>query len=173
MSLADKIKQNKRKYVKIIIFLILLFFLITILVNIVPYLEFDVPYDSRMMKCQVENEKLTFEILGLSVINEHHIILENDTEQLYFFTTQINLKNKRRSHFESWDSMAKLIDGKNASFGYYHKLDIDPNKSIKVYHTDISLNKIKKANEKELEKIIKRSNLMCERKSYEKNINDN
>ncbi len=173
MSLADKIKQNKRKYIKIIIFITLLFFLITILINIASYLEFDVPYDSRMMKCQVENEKLTFEILGLSVINEHHIIVENDTEQLYFFTTQINLKNKRRSHFESWDSMAKLIDDKTTSFGYYHKLDIDPNKSIKVYHTDISLNKIKKANEKELEEIIKKSNLMCERESYEKNINDN
>ena len=164
MSLADKIKQNKRKYIKIIIFITLLFFLITILINIASYLEFDVPYDSRMMKCQVENEKLTFEILGLSVINEHHIIVENDTEQLYFFTTQINLKNKRRSHFESWDSMVKLIDGKKESFGYQHILDIDKDKRVKVYHTDISLDKIKKANQKELEEIIKKSNLMCERK---------
>ena len=164
MSLADKIKQNKRKYIKIIIFITLLFFLITILINIASYLEFDVPYDSRMMKCQAENEKLTFEILGLSVINEHHIIVENDTEQLYFFTTQINLKNKRRSHFESWDSMVKLIDGKKESFGYQHILDIDKDKRVKVYHTDISLDKIKKANQKELEEIIKKSNLMCERK---------
>ena len=38
-------------------------------------------------------------------------------------------------------------------------------KNIKVYHTDISLDKINKANEKELEKIIKKSNLMCERET--------
>ena len=60
--------------------------------------------------------------------------------------------------------MVKLIDGKKESFGYQHILDIDKDKRVKVYHTDISLDKIKKANQKELEEIIKKSNLMCERK---------
>ncbi len=52
------------------------------------------------------------------------------------------------------DSMAKLIDGQKESFGYQHILEIDKSKNIKVYYTDISLDKINKASEKELEKII-------------------
>lgn len=56
-----------------------------------------------------------------------------------------------------------LIDGKNLRFGYYHKIEVSDNKNIKVYHTEESLNNIEKATRKEIEKIIKKSNLMCER----------
>ena len=59
--------------------------------------------------------------------------------------------------------MAKRINGEKESFGYQHILDIDKDKKVKVYHTNISLDKIKKAKQKELEEIIKKSNLMCER----------
>ena len=165
ISLIGKLKENKRRYIKISILAILLFFLIIILINTLSYSELNVPYDKRIMKCKIKKEELTFEITGLSVVSDDYIVIENEEEDLYFFATKMYLSNKQRSHFEAWDSMAKLIDGKNVSFGYYHKLDIDDKKQVKVYHTSISLNKIKKANEKELENIINKSNLMCERGS--------
>ena len=164
INLLDNLKKNKRMFIKIIFIIIILFFIITLLANKISDIELSVPYDSRIMKCNIDNDELIFEILGLSTLNTHYILMENDTEEYYFFTTKIYLANKRRSHFESWDSMAKLIDGKKESFGYQHILDIDKDKRVKVYHTDISLDKIKKANQKELEEIIKKSNLMCERK---------
>lgn len=164
INLLDNLKKNKKMFIKIIFIIIILFFIITLLANKISDIELSVPYDSLIMKCNIDNDELTFEILGLSTLNTHYILIENDTEECYFFTTKIYLANKRRSHFESWDSMVKLIDGKKESFGYQHILDIDKDKRVKVYHTDISLDKIKKANQKELEEIIKKSNLMCERK---------
>lgn len=165
INLLDKMKKNKRMYIKITIIIIILLFTIMILVNQISLIEFNVSYDDRMMKCNIDDSKLTFKIRGLSILNTYYTLIENDTEEIYFFTTKIYLANKRRSHFESWDSMAKLIDGQKESFGYRHILEIDKGKNIKVYHTDISLDKINKANEKELEKIIKKSNLMCERET--------
>lgn len=165
INLLDKMKKNKRIYIKIIIIVIILLFIIMILANIIANIEFNVSYDNRMMKCNITDSELIFKIQGLSILNTYYTLIENDKEEIYFFTTKIYLANKRRSHFESWDSMAKLIDGQKEPFGYQHILEIDKNKNIKVYHTNISLKKIKKANEKELEKIIKKSNLMCERKT--------
>lgn len=165
INLLDKMKKNKRMYIKITIITIILLFTIMILVNQISLIEFNVSYDDRMMKCNIDESELTFKIRGLSILNTYYTLIENDTEEIYFFTTKIYLANKRRSHFESWDSMAKLIDGQKESFGYRHILEIDKSKNIKVYHTDISLDKINKANEKELEKIIKKSNLMCERET--------
>ncbi len=163
INLVDNIKKNKRMFIKVIIIIIILFFIIMLLVNKISDIELAVSYDSRIMKCNITDDKLTFQILGLSTLNAHYTLIENDTEEYYFFTTKIYLSNKKRSHYESWDSMAKLIDGKKESFDYQHILDINKNKRVKVYHTDVSLDKIKKANKKELEKIIKKSNLMCER----------
>ena len=163
INLMKKIKKNKKRYIKITIIMFVLFFLITLLINVIPYFELAVPYDNRIMKCHIDNDELVFEVAGLSVINEYYVLIESEKEDVYFFTTKIYLSNKQRSHFEAWDSMAKLIDGKNLSFGYYHKLDIDKAKKVKVYHTDTSLDQIKNANKKELEEIIKKSNLMCER----------
>lgn len=163
INLLDNLKKNKRMFIKIIIIIIIFFFIITLLVNKILDIELSVPYDYRIMKCNIDDDELTFEILGLSTLNTYYTLIENDTEEYYFFTTKIYLANKRRSHFESWDSMAKRINGEKESFGYQHILDIDKDKKVKVYHTNISLDKIKKAKQKELEEIIKKSNLMCER----------
>ena len=164
INLLDKMKKNKRRYIKITIIIIVLFFLILLLANQISLIEFDVSYDARIMKCNIDDDKLKFEIRGLSSLNTHYILVENDTEEIYFFTTKVYLSNKKRSHFESWDSMVKLIDGEKESFGYQHILNTNKDKKVKVYHTDIALEKIKKANKKELEEIIRKSNLMCERK---------
>ena len=163
LNLLDNMKKSKRIYLKIILIIIVLFCITILLLNKISNIEFNVPYDSRIMKCDIDDNELTFKILGLSTLNTHYTLIKNDTEEIYFFSTKIYLVNKQQSHFESWDSMAKRINGQKESFGYQHILNIDTNKTIKVYHTNISLDKIKKANKKELEKIIKKSNLMCEK----------
>lgn len=163
INLLDNMKKNKKMYLKIIFIIIVLFCIIILFLNKMSNIEFNVSYDSRIMKCNINSNKLTFKILGLSTLNTHYILIKNDTEEIYFFTTKIYLVNKQRSHFESWDSMANLISGQKESFGYQHILDIDISKAIKVYHTDTSLDKIEKANKKELDKIIKKSVLMCEK----------
>ena len=123
-----------------------------------------VPYDSRIMECEIKENNLVFKIKGLSILTSHHTVVEKEDEEIYFVETAIPLNLKKRSYFESYDSMAKLLDGKEESFGYQLTLPVEKDKKIKVYHTDLSLKKIEKSNESELEDIIKKSNLMCERK---------
>lgn len=56
--------------------------------------------------------------------------------------------------------MVRLLENEEVPFGYKEILDVTDN-NIKVYYTDYSIQKIKKANEKELRDIIKKSYLMC------------
>lgn len=63
--------------------------------------------------------------------------------------------------------MAQLNSGNNLHFSstiiINKNTDItDCKEKIKVYYTNVSFNKIKNANQSELEKIIEQSNLMAE-----------
>ena len=60
-------------FIKIIFIIIILFFIITLLANKISDIELSVPYDSLIMKCNIDNDELTFEILGLSTLNTHYI----------------------------------------------------------------------------------------------------
>ncbi len=164
LNLIDNIHKSKRKYIKISILIILIFLFLFILINIFLNTKMKVPYDSRIMECEIKENNLVFKIKGLSILTSHHTVVEKEDEEIYFVETAIPLNLKKRSYFESYDSMAKLLDGKEESFGYQLTLPVEKDKKIKVYHTDISLKKIEKSNESELEDIIKKSNLMCERK---------
>ena len=62
INLMKKIKKNKKRYIKITIIMIVLFFLITLLINVIPYFELGVPYDNRIMKCHIDNDELVFEV---------------------------------------------------------------------------------------------------------------
>ena len=164
LNLIDNIHKSKRKYIKISILVILIFLFVFILINVFLNMKIKVPYDSRIMDCEIKENNLMFKIKGLSILTSHHTIVKKDDEEIYFVETIMPLYLKKRRYFESYDSMAKLLDGKEESFGYQLTLPVEKSKKIKVYHTDISLNKIEKSNESELEEIIKKSHLMCERK---------
>lgn len=157
VNLENKKKRRKRILISIlgILFIILIAWRCFYI-----YYEIDVRYDKRVMTCNISDKELSFSIKGQSVLNTNYAIREIDGEQLYFFHSTINIYNKRRSNWEYSQSMANLLDGKKVNFGYNQILDIQSD-NIKVYYTDSSLNKINKANEIELKKIIKNSYLMC------------
>lgn len=78
------------------------------------------------------------------------------------------LQNKIHSHFETWDSMAQLNSGETSNFNSGLIIDknrdiIDCKERIKVYYTNVSFNKIKNANQNELQEIIEHSHLIAER----------
>lgn len=157
VNLENKKKRRKRILISILGILFIIFIAWRCFYI---YYEIDVRYDKRVMTCNISDKELSFSIKGQSVLNTNYVIREIDGEQLYFFHSTINIYNKRRSNWEYSQSMANLLDGKKVNFGYNHILDIQSD-NIKVYYTDSSLNKINKANEKELKKIIKNSYLMC------------
>ena len=77
------------------------------------------------------------------------------------------LQNKVRSHFETWDSMAQLNDGKYTRLKSEiiinkNKDIVDCKEKIKIYYTNISFNKIKNASHDELKGIIENSHLIAE-----------
>lgn len=153
-------KKKKRKNKFLIITSMVLILLIIIGYIFYSHYEIDIKYDKRTMNCEINNKEIEFTIKGQSLLNTYHIIKEIDNEQIYFFHSTVNVYNKRRSNWEYSQSMARLLENKKVQFGYEEILDITNNK-VKVYYTDYSIKEIKKANEKELNDIIKNSYLMC------------
>lgn len=161
VNMVSNLEKKRKKNNKfLIISSVILILLIIIGYIIYSYYEMDIKYDKRVMNCEISNDEIQFIIKGQSVLNTYHIIKELDNEQIYFFHSTINIYNKRRSNWEYSQSMARLSENKEVQFGYEEILDITSNK-VKVYYTDYSIKEIKKANEKELNDIIKNSYLMC------------
>lgn len=161
INMVSELEIKKKKRTRIV-------FLVLVLISVIfvsvlcfyNYYEIDIKYDKRVMSCDINDKEIKFYINGQSVWKTNYTVRKFDDESLYFFHSTINVYNKRRSNWEYSQSMANLLDGKKVNFGYNHILDIQSD-NIKVYYTDSSLNKINKANEKELKKIIKNSYLMC------------
>lgn len=170
ISFAREAEDNRRKIKRIII--IAIFVLVALIIFIIGkciwyYAEFDLKYDERVIKCEINDDSIKCEVKGLSIVNLDYEQVNLDNETLIFFTGKIYLQNKTRSHFETWNSMAELASGEQASFSTIEMLDISENlheskDKIKVYYTNISLKKIRNANQDELQKIIEQSNLMVE-----------
>ena len=162
MKKVDRLQKNK-KLLTVVIGVLVLSIIVFILCLKLPYKIGDtLKYDNRVIKCSFEKNHFIYEINGISVVTTDYIEKEYNGEKLFFFTSKVPLINKIRSHWETWNSMADLLDEKEASFGYRHKIEIDNQDIIKIYYTDMSLKKIKKADDNELAKLIKKSNLMCE-----------
>jgi len=122
-----------------------------------------VKYDMRIMKCSIKDDKLRFTVNGLSVIGTHFTMRELNNEKIYFFSADMMIFNKVRSHWETWDSMAKLLNGQKATFASFHEIDINPREHFKVYYTDVNIKTIEKLDAKKLDEIIKKeSYLICE-----------
>ncbi len=152
--------KRKRKMRFLLISLITAIILFIIVRCFYVYYEIDVKYDNRVMSCEIKEKELAFTINGQSTLNTYYTSKEIGNKQIYFFHSTINLYNKRRSNWEYSQSMARLLDGKDVQFESQYTLELTSDK-IKAYYTDKSISEINRANEKELEKIIEESYLMC------------
>lgn len=158
VSNIEKKEKIKRKQRLILLSLFGLLLFIGYLFYV--YYELNVKYDSRVMKCNFEDEQLVYRVNGVSVFNTEHIVKDVDGKSVYFFRNTINLYNKRHSNWEYSQSMAKLLDGAEIIYGSYNKIDINDEK-IEVYYTNTPVNKIKKMDQLELKKLINESYFMC------------
>ncbi|MBO5477245.1 MAG: helix-turn-helix transcriptional regulator [Clostridia bacterium] len=130
-------------------------------------MDLQVEYDGRVMSCEILDDVIRYEIKGISVIDTYHIEVETESETIMFITNKIALKNKVRSHWESWECMAEMIYNKIRIFGSidtWNKNEIIQNgkEKIKVYYTEVSFSKIEKADKEELKNIIEESELIAE-----------
>lgn len=167
VKVADENRKIKNKVILIFAILIVVILTFRILFGIYQNIETNVNYDERIMKCEITEDSIKYEINGISVISAEYEEINTETETLVFFTNKILLQNKIRSHWESWDSLAQLNNGEDVKYKARFTINIkdipECKEKIKVYYTDISLNKIKNSNPNELQAIIQASKLIAER----------
>lgn len=160
----EKNKRTKRIILTVVIILIILFIVSIIGKLVYNNFELNVKYDRRVINCDIRDDNVIFINKGLSVVNYKYSVINTENETMIFFEGKILLQNKIRSHFETWDSMAQLTDGRNPNFNT--QIIIDKNKDIvnckekiKIYYTNMN---VKKVNEQNYKKYIKNSELICE-----------
>ena len=101
---------------------------------------------------------------GQSTLNNYYTIKDLNGNKLYFFHSTLNLYNKKRSHYDYFETTARLLDGEKYIFESWTEIDIDNDlEKIFVYYTDESIENIEKATQTELNKIIDNSYLICEK----------
>lgn len=169
IKVADKNRRIKNKMILIIVIIIAIFFVYGLLLGIYQSMEVSVGYDEGIMQCEIIDDKIIYKVSGLSVISTEYIFVNSESETLIFFTNKMLLQNKRFSHWETWKSLSQVNKGEEPFFTSIRDIDIKkdiPNckDKIKIYHTNTSFNKIKKADENELLQIIEKSQLICESK---------
>ena len=163
-SNIEKKDKRKIKYLNIISIIVIILSLFLMGKTIYDYYEIDVKYDSRVVDCNIENNKIVFKMHGQSMLNTYHTIKDLNGNKLYFFHSTLNLYNKKRSHYDYFETTARLLDKEKYIFGSWTEIDIDNDvEKIFVYYTDESIKKIEKATKTELNKIIDNAYLICEK----------
>lgn len=161
-----KAADKNRKRVIFVVALIGVLLLCRVMFGIYQNIEVTVDYDERFMQCELTEDCITYYINGFSVISPEYEIVNTETETLVFFTNKTLLQNKIHSHWESWDSFAQLNNGEDALYTAKEIIDIkdmpEVKEEIKVYYTDISLNKVKRADSDKLQEIVQNSMLIAE-----------
>lgn len=169
IKVADKNRRIKNKIILVFITIISIFLICRLAIGIYQSIEVGVKYDERIMQCEIIENEITYKVNGLSVISTEYIAVNNESETLVFFTNKMLLQNKRFSHWETWKSLSQVNKGEEPSFTSIRDIDIKKDianckDKIKIYHTNTSFNKIKKADENEMQQIIEKSQLICESK---------
>ena len=159
---VDSLQKKKKILIGVIVLLALLIIAFLLYLKLPYEIGNTLKYDNRVIKCNFENDYFIYEINGISVVRTDYIEKEYNGEKLFFFTSEVPLINKIHSHWETWESMADLLDGKQPKYASQYNIEINNDKNTKIYYTDMSLKKIKNADDNELTKIIEKSNLMCQ-----------
>ena len=169
IKVADKNRRTKNKMILIIVIIMAIFFIYGLLLGIYQSMEVNVGYDEGIMQCEIIDDKIIYKVNGLSVISTEYIAVNSENETIVFFTNKMLLQNKRFSHWETWKSLSQVNKGEEPLFTSIRDIDIKKDiknckDKIKIYHTNTSFNKIKKADDNELLQIIEKSQLICESK---------
>lgn len=167
LDITKKSEKNEKEKNRIIIALSI--FIIIVLVIVVTTIIYNnvtvsIEYDDRLIKCEITDNDIICTFNGLSLITMDSEKVYNSEETTYFVNAEMLLKNKTRSHFETWDSMAQLNNESDSRFKSEYIIDNIPSEGkVKVYYTNISLKEVQNANQEELNEIINMSTLIAER----------
>ena len=170
ISIAKESDKNKKiKNIIIIVLLILCIVLIIVKIGkgIYECIQVNIDYDERLIKCEITDDSIICSFNGLSLVTLYSEKINTDTETLVFITGKMLLQNKIHSHYETWQSMSKLINNEEPDFNSQLIINkqndiVDCKEKIKVYYTNISFDTIKNANKSKLYEIIQQSHLMAE-----------
>lgn len=167
IKVADENRKNKNKVILVFTIIIFILFICRLVIGIYQSIEVSVEYDEGIMQCEIADNNIIYKINGLSVISTEYAIVNTDTETIVFFANTMLLQNKRFSHWETWKSLSQVNRGEDPTFTSTCYIDINKDipeckDKIRVYHTNTSLSKIKKADKNELQQIIDKSHLICE-----------
>lgn len=167
VKVADKNRKIKNRTITTFVTVVLIFLIYIVIREIYQSVEIPVKYDEGIMQCEITEDNIIYKINGLSVIHTKYEIVNTESETLVFITNGMLLQNKVRSHWETWRSLAQVNMGEKTSFGSIVYIDInndipDCKDKIKVYHTNISFNKIRNVDNDELLQIMDSSQLICE-----------
>jgi len=158
----EKRKSHKKRRILILLtsLILFMFLILTIIYNIV---ELNVNYDERLMTCTFENNKLVYQIKGVSVLNTDYIERVIDNNKYLIFHSTINLYNKRHSNWEYRESLAYSVSNKNIPFGFRWEFDEEEKSynNIFVYYVNEPLRKVSKMSDSEIKKILTDTNKMC------------
>ena len=156
---VKKLKKKKKVLFSLLTGILILVVLYVVYCNIL-LIEKPLEYDSRVMKCCFENDMFIYNF-QTSIAHITYSTVELDDEKIILINAKLAIKDKKRYHFENYQNMANLSDGKERIFGAGGYFNIDPNDNIKVYYTEQSLDSIDKEDKESIKQVIKESDLMC------------
>lgn len=156
---VKKLKKKKKVLFSLLTSILILVVLYVVYCNIL-LIEKPLEYDSRVMKCRFENDMFIYNF-QTSIVHITYSTIELDDEKIILINAKLAIKDKKRYHFENYQNMANLSDGKEKIFGAGGYFNIDPNDNIKVYYTEQSLDSIDKEDKESIKQVIKESDLMC------------
>ena len=159
---VNKLQKKKKILISIIISNIGLIVIFLLCLILPTELGNTLRYDNRVITCEFDDAQFVYKVDGINVVDSKFIEKELNDEKLYFFTSKVTLNNKIHSHWQTWKSMSELLNGSQPKFSAQYIIEYNKNDIIKIYYTDMPLKKIKKADDNELAKIIKKSNLICQ-----------
>lgn len=165
---SEKDKRQKKLLLFGIGLICLGLILYMIIRSIYSNAEFYVKYDERLIKSELTEDTIRIVFNGSSLVGLSTEKINYQDETLIFVNGKMLLQNKINSHYEAWDSMAYLYDGKIPPYSSQIYINIkddieDCKDKIKVYYTTISLAEIRKNYKNKLPKILKNSELILEK----------
>ena len=164
LTAISKIEKEKKKRKRVLIVILIVFLLLAsyIIYGNIMLIETNIKYDDRVMKCNynTDTKEFSYLIYGTTVANMYTVERKLDNKNIIFIKAKLSLGNRRYYHWENYHDMANLINGDKNIFR--EELIFDSSDSgTEIYYTQEKIDRIKKASDKELEKIVKKSNFMC------------
>jgi len=160
-------KKKTKKKIKLLILIFTACSLILLIANsLYNTIKLDVNYDSRLMKCNFDDNYFNYNITGISVLNTNYVERVIYNKKYLLFHSTINLHNKRHGNWEYRESLANSANNEEPTYGSgfrieYRKNDYLDYENIIVYYTNKSLSKIKKMKDSDLKKELEQSYQMC------------